>query len=184
VQNNFINNQQTKTKMKTTIKTIVAAVAMVCLSVTKSSAQKIAHIDFDSLISIMPEMDSVRKVSQEFVKTLEAQLIKMQTELQNKYQDYQANKDKMTDLIKQIKEKELQDLQANIQDFQQNAQGEIQKKNEELGEPINQKARNAIKKVAMAKGYKYVLDTSMDNVLYSEPADDILALVKLELKIK
>lgn len=170
--------------MKTTIKTIVAAVAIMCLSFTNGNAQKIAHIDFDSLISIMPEMDSVRKISQEFVKTLETQLIKMQTELQTKYQDYQTNKDKYTDLIKQIKEKELQDLQANIQDFQQNAQSEIQKKNEQLGEPINTKARNAIKKVAIAKGYKYVLDTSMDNVLYSEPTDDILPLVKIELKIK
>ncbi len=170
--------------MKRIIKKVMLIVCVLSLTAFSGNAQKIAHINFDSLISLMPQMDSVRKVSQEFVKTLSAQLEKMQLEFQTKYQDYMANKDKYTDLIKQIKEKELQDLQANIQDFQQSAQQEIQKKNEELGAPINKKARDAIKKVAMAKGYKYVLDTSTDNVLYFEPSDDILPLVKIELKIK
>jgi outer membrane protein len=166
------------------LKSILCAVALAAMFTTDANAQKIAHLNFDSLVSMMPEMDSVKKVSQEYVKNLEGQLIKMQTELQTKYADYQANEAKLTDLIKQIKQKELQDMQANLQDFQQTAQQDIQKKNEELGEPITNKARKAVQDVAKEKGYKYVLDTSMSMVLYSDPADDIMALVKAKLGIK
>ena len=41
--------------------------------------------------------------------------------------------------------------------------------------------KKAIEAVAKENSYKYVLDTSTGNVLYSEPADDILPLVKKKL---
>ena len=44
------------------------------------------------------------------------------------------------------------------------------------------KATIAIDLVAKENGYKYVLDTSSGNVLYTEPADDILPLVKKKLE--
>jgi outer membrane protein len=161
---------------------VLATVAL--FTFNASHAQKIGHINYDTLLAHMPQMDSVRKVAADFVKQLESQLTAMQNELQTKYNDYQANKDKWTDLIKSVKEKELQDLQQRIQDFQQTAQQEIQKKNEELTKPINEKAKKAIKEVAMEKGYKMILDTGLENVLYYEPSDDILPLVKAKLHIK
>jgi outer membrane protein len=163
--------------------TLIATVLLFSFS-SAVNAQKIAHINYDSLLAHMPEMDSIRKVAGDFVKQLEAQLTAMQNELQTKYNDYLANKDKMTPLIQQVKEKELQELQQRIQDFQQSAQMEIQKKNESLTSPLNAKARKAIKEVAQKLGYKMVLDTGLENVLYSEPSDDILQQVKAHLKIK
>jgi outer membrane protein len=44
-----------------------------------------------------------------------------------------------------------------------------------------EKAKKGIEAVAKEGGYKYVLDTSVGNVLYSEPADDIFAAVKKKL---
>jgi len=45
------------------------------------------------------------------------------------------------------------------------------------------KAKKGIEAVAKEGGYKYVMDTSIENtsVLYSEPADDILGSVKKKL---
>jgi outer membrane protein len=164
----------------------IAIVSVMFFSFGSLNAQKIAHLNYDSLLNMMPQMDSVKKVSADFIKQLEAQLTAMQNDLQTKYADYQKHTaaGDWTDLIKQVKEKELQDLQQRIQDFQQSAQQEIQKKNEELSKPINEKAHKAIKEVAMEKGYKMVLDSGLDNVLYSEPSDDIMPLVKAKLKIK
>jgi outer membrane protein len=162
--------------------TMLATVML--FSFSSVNAQKIAHINYDSLLAHMPEMDSIRKVAGDFVKQLESQLTAMQNELQTKYADYQAHEKDYTDLIKNVKQKELQDLQQRIQDFQQSAQQEIQKKNETLTKPVNEKARKAIKEVAMKLGYKMVLDTGLENVLYCEPSDDILPQVKAYLKIK
>ncbi|HVA98516.1 MAG TPA: OmpH family outer membrane protein, partial [Bacteroidia bacterium] len=75
------------------------------------------------------------------------------------------------------------DLNQRIQDFQTQAQQDIQKKNDELTKPVYDKAKKAIDEVAKEKGYKYVLDTSTGVVLYSEPSDDILDLVKKKLGI-
>lgn len=89
----------------------------------------------------------------------------------------------MSDLIKQTKEKELQDLQKRIQDFQQQAQSDLQKKNDELSKPIYEKANKAIAAVAKENGYKYILDSSVGTVLYSEPSDDVITLVMKKLGI-
>jgi outer membrane protein len=115
---------------------------------------------------------------------LESALADMQKELNDKNVEYQNNEKTYTDLIKQTKQKELQDINQRLQSFQQQAQADFQKKNVELMKPINEKAKKAIAKVAKAKGYKIVLDTTLGGVLYYEPTDDIFLLVKAELGIK
>ena len=149
-----------------------------------SYAQKTAHIELDSLLSVMPEMAEAKKASAEHYKQLESTLTAMQKDLNDKLSDFQANEAKYTDLIKQTKQKELQDLNQRIQDFQVQAQTDFQKKNDELTRPINEKAKKAIEKVAKAKGYKMVIDSSVGALLYSDPADDIFNDVKKELGIK
>lgn len=156
---------------------------LICLS-TISNAQKIATVDFDSLITILPQMDSVKKASQAHVKQLESQMMGMQTELQTKYQDYQTKEKEMTDLIKGIKKKELEELNQRIQDFQASAQQEIQKKNADLAKPLQAKVKKAIEQVAKEKGYKIVLDSGAGNLLYSEQTDNIFAAVKAKLGLK
>ena len=165
------------------LKTITIATVLM-FSFGKANAQKIAHIDYDSLTSMMPQTDSVKKVMTDFVDQLKKTLDKMQNDLKSLYDDYQLNKDKWTPLILGVKEKELQDSQQRIQDFQTSAQQAIQKRNEELVKPINKAAKDAIKAVAIAKGYKLVIDSGLENVLYSEASDDIMPLVKAQLKIK
>ena len=149
-----------------------------------SQAQKIAFIELDSLLSITPEMIEVKNISADYYKQLESALADMQKELNDKNVEYQNNEKTYTDLIKQTKQKELQDINQRLQSFQQQAQADFQKKNVELMKPINEKAKKAIEKVAKAKGYKIVLDTTLGAVLYYEPTDDIFLLVKAELGIK
>ena len=147
-------------------------------------AQKIAFIELDSLLSVMPEMTEAKKASADHYKQLESTLTAMQKDLNDKLNDFQTNEKSYTDLIKQTKQKELQDLNQRIQDFQVQAQTDFQKKNDELTKPINAKAKKAIDKVAKAKGYKMVIDSSAGVLLYTEPMDDIFNLVKAELGIK
>lgn len=149
-----------------------------------SLAQKTAYINLDSLLSIMPEYADAKAKSADHYKSLESTLTAMQKELNDKLAEFQANDSKYTDLIKSTKQKELQDLNQRIQDFQIQAQTDFQKFNEDITKPINEKAKKAIEKVAKAKGYKMVIDASGGMLLYSEPADDLFAATKAELGIK
>lgn len=166
--------------MKKTIKkaalTLFAAAAL-----TSATAQKIAHVDLDSLVSMMPETKTAKDVAQKYLKDLESTVASMEEELQKKYNDYLTNEATMSDLVKKTKQDELNSLQRRIEDFKMQAQQDYQKKYGELTAPIMEKAKKAIESVAKEGGYKYVLDTSVGNVLYSEPAEDVLLPVKKKL---
>ena len=108
----------------------------------------------------------------------------MRAEFENKYLEYQQGSSGMSDLIKQTKEKELQDLQGRIDAFQQKAQTDLQAKQQELLQPIVTKAKAAIKDVAKENKYTYIINAIEDIMLYSEPADDVLPLVKKKLGIQ
>lgn len=166
--------------MKNLVKSI-AIVALTVGSMSVANAQKIAHISLDSLITLMPESKTAQEVAQKYLKDLETQVATMETELQTKYNDYMQNSASYSELVRGTKEKELQDLNKRIEDFKGQAQQDYQRKYGELSRPIYDKAKKGIEAVAKENGYKYVLDTSTGNVLYTETADDILALVKKKL---
>lgn len=166
--------------MKHLVKSI-AIVALTIGSATFAKAQKIAHISLDSLITLMPESKTAQDVAQKYLKELETQVATMETELQTKYADYMKNRESYSPIVAAAKEQELQDLNKRIEDFKAQAQQDYQRKYGELSKPIYDKAKKAIEAVAKENSYKYVLDTSTGNVLYTEPGDDILALVKKKL---
>ncbi len=168
--------------MKNTVKLLVVG-CIVLMSSFTANAQKIAHISLDSLIGIMPESKTAQQAVQDYAKQLEQQVTAMQTELQTKYETYQATSKDMAEVVRASKEKELNDLNQRITDFQQQAQQDYQRKSAELSKPVYEKAKKAIDVVAKENGYKYVLDTSTGLVIYNEPGDDIIGLVIKKLGI-
>jgi outer membrane protein len=165
--------------MNTLKKAALLIAATGCFSL---NAQKIAHLSFDSLISLMPETKIATEAAQEYLKGLEQEMAGMQTELQNKYTQYMEGQANMSEMIKKNKEDDLQQLQTRIQEFQRQAEMDYKRKQAELTFPIMQKAKKGIEAAAKEGGYKYVLDTSPGNtaVLFSE-GDDILSVVKKKL---
>ncbi len=163
---------------------LVVIIAGVALQAGAQKPQKLGHINFAQLYEQMPGQDSIRKEFTAFQEQLQSQFQAMQTEYENKLSDYQANQATMSNIIKQTKEKEIIDLQRRIQEFQQTAQEELQAKENELTAPIIEKARNAVRDVAKENGYSFIFNSTEGLVLYTEPADDIMALVKRKLGLK
>jgi outer membrane protein len=168
--------------MKKTISTLV--ITGFSLFALSASAQKLAHINLDSLLRSMPESDTARKIGQSHYQMLESEVESMQKEYQSKVQDYQAHQATYTELIKNTKQQEIQDMGQRIQAFQSSAQSDLQKFNDSITRPIINKAKKAITEVAKEHQYKYVFDTSSGVVLYSEDSDDIYALVADKVGVK
>ena len=166
--------------MKTTIKKAALMIFAVG-ALTTVNAQKIAHLHLDSLSNLMPETKVAKGIAEGYFNDLKKTAGAMEEEFQKKYNDYLQNEPTMSELVKKTKQDELQSLQTRIQDFNQQAQQDYQKKSAELTAPIMEKAKKAIEAVAKENGFKYVLDTSSGNVLYSEQSEDILLLVKKKL---
>jgi outer membrane protein len=131
----------------------------------------------------MPERKTAEEEVQTFAKSLESQLQAMTAEYQQSVQEYQANEATYTDLVKQDKVTEITGLEQRIQSFQQNAQQALQSKEQELLEPILQKARQAIEDVASEGEYTYIFDKSVGSILYVKESENILDKVKKKLKL-
>ncbi len=145
---------------------------------------KIGYVDFNTLLQAMPGIDSVRTALQKYQGTLTDQMDQMRAEFENKYLDYQSKSAGMSDIIKQNKEQELQQLQERIDAFQAQAQQDLQVKQQKLLQPLIDEAKQAVETVAKEKGYTYVLNAIEDVVLYSTPANDLMPAVKLKLGIE
>jgi outer membrane protein len=162
-------------------------IAVLLLMGTTSFAQnwKFGHINSQELLSLMPERDSAQLVLENYAQKLEDQLESMQVEYNNKVQQYLADQENYTDLIRQTKEQELADLQERIQGFQNTAQQDIQQKEAQLIQPIIDKAEKAIKEVAEEHSFTYIFDLARGTILYfSDASQDILPLVKAKLNIQ
>jgi outer membrane protein len=153
------------------------------ISISSFSQNKFGYIDSQELLLLMPERKTAEEEVQTFAKSLESQLQAMTAEYQQSVQEYQANEATYTDLVKQDKVTEITGLEQRIQSFQQNAQQALQSKEQELMEPILQKARKAIEDVASEGDYTYIFDKSFGSILYAKASENILDKVKKKLKL-
>jgi len=160
---------------------LTLAIILVCLSASVSNAQKVGHVNSNDLLLAMPERKQAESALQDYAKQLENQLKTMSAEYESKVQEYQTKETMMTDVIKQDKVKEINSLEERIKTFQETAQESLQKKEQELMAPMINKAKKAIEDVAKENNYKYILDSSVGVLLYSEPSDDVMSLVKKKM---
>lgn len=169
--------------MKNYLKISMVVVAMmVSVSLFAQKNYKFGHINSQELINSMPEYDSAQVELQNFAKGLQDQLEVMQVEYNKKLQDYQAEMNNLTDLIRQTKEQELMDIQQRMQTFNQNAQKNMQDKQSEVMQPIIEKAQKAIKDVGAENNFTYIYDLAGGTILYfSADSEDVLPLVKKKL---
>ena len=168
--------------------TIAALIVVVAFAGKNAMAQsfKFGHINSDELIQTMPEYDSATVKLEKFRKELVNALELMGVELNNKNEAYQKESKNLSDIVKQTKEQELVDMQKRIQDFQNNAQTQLQNKQTEVFQPIYAKVDKAIKDVGKENGFFYVFDVAKGALLYFDETKsvNVMPLVKTKLGLK
>ncbi len=142
------------------MKKIVLIAAMALLTLTASAQAKFAYVDFNVLVMLCPEADEARAQMQAAQKEANDTYSSMYEEAQTKYSDYQQKQATWTPAIRENKEKELNDIQKRIQEFEQSIQLELQQQQAQLMEPIQKKASEAVEKLAKAGGYTMVFEVS------------------------
>ena len=169
--------------MKKVLK-LTLAVALT-MGATSLFAQKFGRINTQEIIALMPETKAMQENLDTFGKELQDNIETMNVEFNNKLQEFQKNSSTYNDAVREMKAKELEDLQRRSQEFQQMAQRDYAKKQEELLQPIIEKAKAAIDKIAAAGGYLFVFDTSAGSLAYFDEAalTDLAPEVRKELGI-
>ena len=145
---------------------------------------KFGHINSAELLKDMPDVTKAESEIQAYAKSFQEQLQTMSKEYETKIQAFQAGEKTMTEAMKEVKVKEIKDLEGRIESTNQSAQEKVEKKRQDLLQPIIDKADKAIKAVAAEKGYDYIFDTSTGAFLQVKASDDVMALVKTKLGIQ
>jgi outer membrane protein len=159
------------------MKKIALTLALIAGMVCSASAQKFAYVNTEYILKKIPvyktAQDQLDKLSQQYEKEIESKYQK----LEELYKSYQADKVLLTDDMKQrresdiiAKEKEAKELQRQY--FGQG--GSLEKKKEELIQPIQEKISAAIKDLATQDGYAFIFDSASNpTMLFSAPRYDL-----------
>lgn len=163
--------------MKLTVKSLFIA-AFLFVGAT-AFGQNIGYVNYMDLIDAMPEKVQADKELEKYAQSLDKQRKEMEQEYSLKLAKLQGEADTLSEMVLQIRAKELQDLEARINAFGQAAQQDIVNKRETLYDPIITKVDDAIKAVAQENGLKYVLEEN--SVLYAEESQNVTDKVRAKV---
>ncbi|MEC8113637.1 MAG: OmpH family outer membrane protein [Bacteroidota bacterium] len=157
---------------------LIALASMVGL--TEAVAQKFGHLDAQEVLLSLPERAEAQASIESAAGEYETEVARMQSELETKFADYQAKASTWPDAIRQQKERELQQLDAGLQEFGVTIQNDLAQMEQQLLSPMIERVRKAIEDVGKEQGYTYIFDTSTGVTLYNG-GDDVTDLVKTKL---
>ena len=148
-------------------------------------AQKFGHVNAEVLLQAMPEYDSAEMKVQDLRQQYELEIERIQVEINKKIEEFNQTETTMSNLIKEAKASEIQEMQMRLQNFSQTAQQDLQQQSMVMIQPVMDKAREAIDEVAKEYGLIYVFDVGQGNPVYtSEESLDLVPLVKAKLGLQ
>lgn len=165
------------------IQLLLVAVAMLGATSFVNAQDKVAHINTQELIAAMPEMKAAQSQLEKLQKTYDTEIKAMSKELQAKITQYDQEAGTKTEAENQKRMEEVQGMQGNIGAYRNQALQDLDKKQVDLFQPIYEKAKAAIQKVARAQGILYVMDATEGRGLIVSDGKDLLPDVKSELGI-
>ena len=153
-----------------------------------AGAQKYAIIDTKYILDKLPEYKTAQKQVDDFASVWQKEIDVLQKDLDKMYRDFDAEQVMLTDDLKKkrqdqlfIKEKAIRDIQRQRFGFE----GDLFKERQKLVKPVQDKVYNAIQKMAVNRGYDFVLDKSEGiTVIFADPKLDKSEEVLKELGIK
>jgi len=164
--------------MKKIAALIICGLLLCSIVFAQAPNLKIGYINSATLLNAMPEKAKADSDLAAYAKSFQDEVDMMTKEYQNDVQQFQAGQNKMDDAIKEVKGKEIQDLQNRIESIQQSAQEKLQQKKSDLWSPIIEKLTKAINSIGKEKNYDYIFDAANGGLVYEKEEYDITNLVK------
>ena len=108
----------------------------------------------------------------------------LREQFQTKLAEYSEKMKTYSEAMRATTEEELQGLQQRIQRFQETAMAQLEKTQNDLMQPVMEKALNAIKEVGKENGFTYIFDMNAGILYAAENSQDVLPLVKKKLGLQ
>ncbi len=151
-------------------------------------AQKYAIIDTKYILEKVPDYKNAQKKLDDVAADWQKEIDGMQSELDKMYKDYEAEQVMLSEELRKKRENQLFEKEKGLRDLQRKHfgfEGDLFKKRQELIKPIQDKVFNAVQKMAVQRGYDFILDKSEGiTVIFADPKLDKSEDVLKELGIR
>jgi len=171
--------------MRSTLRATAIALALLAVHSGVTLAQtKIAFINSQALMDAAPGRAAADSLLNKIGEGFRAQLTKLQDSAQKKLADYQKNEPKLTAAAKDKAQKELNDLETELQAKQQQFQQQFQARQQELLAPITDLGKKVIDDLRIEGGYAVIFDNApgASNIVAADKNLDITDKVVSRLK--
>jgi len=162
------------------MKQFLLAIALIASSAITGYAQKFGHINTQEILLGLPEREQAQASIESRASEYEAEMTRMQQELQTKYAEYQSKSSTWPAAILEQKERELQAIDQGLQEFGATVQNELAQLEQELLMPMIERVQEAINNVGSENGFTYIFDTSTGATVYTG-GEDVGSLVRANL---
>ena len=139
-------------------------------------SQKYAIIDTRYILDKMPDYKEAQKQLDEIAAGWQKEIDAKQVELDKMYKDYEGEQVMLTEELRKKREDQLFNKEKDLRDQQRKRfgfEGDLFKKRQELIKPIQDKVYNAVQKMAVTRGYDFVLDKSEGiTIIFADPKLD------------
>lgn len=171
--------------MRKLVKIMLSALCVCSFGFT-SQAQKFGHINYEDLVAAMPEREEAQKTLEKEYNEMKSILESMSVEFNKKLLASEQSADTLSETGKKMLAQELQDMQTRIEQYQRSGEQRLAQRQQELLEPLLDKAEKAIKAVATKEGFLYIFDVSTGSqvLFFSDKSIDIMPQVKKEMGIQ
>lgn len=153
-----------------------------------AQAQRYAIIDTKFILDKMPEYKEAQKQLDDVAAGWQRDVDAQQQELDKMYRDFEAEQVMLTDELRKKREDQLFAKEKALREMQRKRfgfEGDLFKKRQELVKPVQDKVFNAVQKLAVARGYDFILDKSEGiTVIFADPKLEKSEDVLKELGVK
>ncbi|MCZ2223809.1 MAG: OmpH family outer membrane protein [Chitinophagales bacterium] len=164
------------------MKKILLLVVCIISIATITNAQRYAVIDTKYILDKIPEYKTADQKLQTIAEQWQKEIDNKQAQLDKMYKDYEAEQYMLSDELKKKREDELFNKEKELRELQKKRfgyEGDLFKERQKLVKPIQDRVYSAVQKMAVNRGYDFILDKSEGiTVIFADPkidkSDDIL----------
>jgi outer membrane protein len=169
------------------MKKLILLPLLLCFSLI-SFSQKYAIIDTRYILDKMPEYKAAQKQLDDIATDWQKEIDAKQAALDKMYKDFDAEQVMLSEELKKKREDQLFNKEKELRDLQRKRfgfEGDLFKKRQELVKPIQDKVYNSVQKLAVSRGYDFVLDKSEGiTIIFADPKLDRSEDVLRDLGVK
>ncbi|MDE6415500.1 MAG: OmpH family outer membrane protein [Duncaniella sp.] len=142
-------------------------------------AQKYGVINTQALMESMPEIKQINDQLQASSNSYQEEFNKLTSEFQKKFEEFQtlSNDPNTPQTIKDRRTQEMQELENKIQQFRQTADQDLQRQQQQLMAPLQEKVMKAIQSVGEEGGYTFIFENVIP-VYTGKDVTDVTETVK------